>query len=147
MSKDRYESRLRAASPDGIAPDGSEVRVLLRLAGGNMAEFSVQPNQVSIAVRHLSVEELWYVIDGSGEMWRSSGSDAGIVVDLVPGTCVSIPIGTNFQFRSLEKGLRVVGVTMPPWPLERTEAVRVRSARWEPTVKAGPRLGEDPSDR
>jgi mannose-6-phosphate isomerase-like protein (cupin superfamily) len=141
MSAHSYESRLGAAIPDGIAPDGSEVRILLRLAGGSMAEFSLQPGQTSIAVCHLSVEELWYVVDGSGEMWRSAGGGEGVVVDLVPGTCVSIPLGTDFQFRSFENGLRVVGVTMPPWPLDRTEAVRVASTYWESTVEAGPGLG------
>jgi mannose-6-phosphate isomerase-like protein (cupin superfamily) len=38
-------------------------------------------------------------------------------VDLRPGTCLSIPPGTHFQFRAAGGGLlTAVGVTMPPWP-------------------------------
>jgi hypothetical protein len=39
-----------------LAPDGSQVRVLLGLAGGGMAHFSLPPGQVSKAVAHRSVE-------------------------------------------------------------------------------------------
>ena len=38
-------------------------------------------------------------------------------VSLSPGTCVSIPAGTHFQFRAdAGRPLAVIGVTMPPWP-------------------------------
>ena len=38
-------------------------------------------------------------------------------VPLGPGTCLSIPAGTHFQFRADAGGpLTAVGVTMPPWP-------------------------------
>jgi mannose-6-phosphate isomerase-like protein (cupin superfamily) len=46
------------------------------------------------------------------------------VVDLVPGTCLTIPLGTHFQFRaSPAEPVAVVGITMPPWP-GADEAVR-----------------------
>ena len=98
---------------DVQAPDGSEVRVLLSLAGGSMAHFRLPVGEVSRAVRHRTVEEIWYVLSGAGEMWRS---DAG-VVGLAPGVCLTIPVGVAFQFRVLgDEALCVVGVTMPPWP-------------------------------
>ena len=38
-------------------------------------------------------------------------------VPLRPGTSLSIPAGTHFQFRAAGDGpLAAVGVTMPPWP-------------------------------
>ena len=52
------------------APDGARVQVLLSLPGGSMATFTLQPGQVSAAVTHRSVEELWYVVAGRGRMWR-----------------------------------------------------------------------------
>ena len=141
MNAEVFETLQVPAEPDGMAPDGAEVSVLLALAGGSMAEFFLQPDQTSIAVRHLSVEELWYVLDGTGEMWRSSSDGTESVVELTPGTCVSIPVGTTFQFRSLESGLRAVGVTMPPWPVDRIEAVRVEPSQWQATLAEGPGLG------
>jgi mannose-6-phosphate isomerase-like protein (cupin superfamily) len=98
-----------------LAPDGSEVRVLLALSRGSMAHFRLQPGQVSRAVRHRTVEEIWYVLSGEGEMWQSGGS----VVGLETGVCATIPVGVAFQFRcSGNTPLDVVAVTMPPWPGE-----------------------------
>jgi mannose-6-phosphate isomerase-like protein (cupin superfamily) len=116
---------------DVLAPDGSEVRILLALAGGSMAHFRLPPGRISRAVRHRTVEEIWYVLSGQGEMWRSTaGRDE--IIPLSPGTCLTIPIGVSFQFRSTEaEALCAVAVTMPPWPgdneAEPTEGV------WPPT--------------
>jgi mannose-6-phosphate isomerase-like protein (cupin superfamily) len=67
-------------------------------------------------VAHHSVEEIWYILRGHGQMWRRQ-ADREETVALRPGTCISIPAGTHFQFRSASGGpLAAVGVTMPPWP-------------------------------
>jgi mannose-6-phosphate isomerase-like protein (cupin superfamily) len=101
---------------DAIAPDGSDVRVLLRLKGGSMAHFRLGPGLTSRAVAHDSVEEIWYVLRGEGEIWRKSGHRHE-TVPLAAGTCLSIPVGTHFQFRSFGPDpLEIVGVTMPAWP-------------------------------
>ena len=84
---------------DDIARDGSCVRVLLQLASGGMAHFELGAGRVSRAVAHHHVDEIWYILDGRGEMWRRQGSRQE-TVPLVTGTCVSIPVGTQFQFRS-----------------------------------------------
>lgn len=103
---------------DVIAPDGSEVRILLSLTGGSMAHFRLAPGQVSCAVRHRTVEEIWYVLSGQGEMWRATGGEEAIT-QLAPGTCLSIEAGTAFQFRAGEmETLDAVAITMPPWPGE-----------------------------
>jgi mannose-6-phosphate isomerase-like protein (cupin superfamily) len=120
------------ARPDAVAPDGSDVRVLLQLAGGSMAHFELGPRQTSTAVTHRSVEEIWLVLSGRGEMWRRQG-DREEVVSLEPGVCLTIPRKTHFQFRSLgDAPLAAVGVTMPPWPGE-GEASIVHGP-WTPTV-------------
>lgn len=112
----RFDTRQLPESPDVIAPDGSDVRVLLRLGRGSMAHFELAPGRVSRAVAHHAVEELWYIVDGQGQMWRRQG-ERQQTVPLRPGTCLSIPPGTHFQFRASADGpLAAVGVTMPPWP-------------------------------
>jgi mannose-6-phosphate isomerase-like protein (cupin superfamily) len=104
------------ARPDARAPDGADVRILLQLAGGSVAHFALGPGRVSRALTHRTVEEIWYVLGGRGEMWRRQG-DRESVVPLEPSTCLTIPLGTHFQFRSRGPGeLSAVAVTMPPWP-------------------------------
>lgn len=124
------------AEPTVLAPDGSEVRVLLGLAGGGMAHFTLPAGAVAKAVTHRTVEEIWYVVAGEGQMWRrQAGRPEGdeAVVDLRPGTCLTIPLGTHFQFRAGDAcALSAVAITMPPWPGE-GEAVFV-SGPWVPTV-------------
>jgi len=92
------------------------VRVLLRLAGGSMAHFQLRPRQVSRAVTHRTVDEIWYVVAGHGEMWRRQGARE-TVEPLGAGVCLTIPLGTHFQFRALgDEPLAAVAITMPPWP-------------------------------
>ena len=98
------------------APDGSKVAVLLALRGGSMATFTLQPGQVSAAVTHRTVEELWYVVSGHGAMWRRDARQESIT-PLAAGLCLSVPLGTAFQFRNDGAApLVAVAVTMPPWP-------------------------------
>jgi len=121
------------AARDVIAPDGSDVRVLLGLARGGMAHFVLAPGQISTAVTHRTVEEIWYVLSGRGEMWRRQG-DGEDVVAMEPGMCLTIPLGTHFQFRSLgTEELAAVAVTMPPWPGD-GEALVV-AGKWQPTAR------------
>ena len=111
-----FDTMQRPDAPDAVAPDGSDVRVLLRLGRGSMAHFELGPGRVSRAVAHHRVDEIWYILAGQGQMWRRQ-ADRQETVPLRPGTCVSIPAGTHFQFRSASDGpLEAVGVTMPPWP-------------------------------
>lgn len=124
------------AEPDAVAPDGSRVRVLLALSRGSVAHFQLAPGQTSVPVAHRTVEEIWFFLDGRGEMWRSLGDEED-VVEVGPGVCVTLPVGTRFQFRALgDRPLQAVGVTMPPWPGE-GEADFVEG-RWPPTVLPGP---------
>jgi mannose-6-phosphate isomerase-like protein (cupin superfamily) len=101
---------------DVVAPDGTDVRVLLGLAGGAMAHFTLAPGQTSAAVAHRTVEEIWFVVRGRGEMWRRADEQEEIVA-LEPGVCLTIPLGTRFQVRAIGvEPLAAVAVTMPPWP-------------------------------
>lgn len=131
-----FETKVVPAEPTAIAPDGSAVRVLVGVAGGGMAHFELGPHEVAVAVRHRTVDELWYFTQGRGQMWRQQGDQAE-VVDVHPGTSLSIPVGTAFQFRSLgHKPLVAVAVTLPPWPGP-GEAELV-DGPWPPTLSPGP---------
>ena len=114
-----------------VAPDGSDLRILLGLAAGGMAHFELAAGQTAGAVTHRTVEEIWYVLSGSGEMWRKQGEREETVA-LAPGVCLSIPLGTHFQLRaSATQGVAAVAITMPPWPGE-GEAVPV-AGPWPPS--------------
>lgn len=103
---------------DDVAPDGSDVRILLGLRNGGMAHFELAPGQTSTAVAHRTVEEIWFILSGRGEMWRRQDHHEE-VVPVEPHDCLTIPLGTHFQFRALgSEPLAVVAVTMPPWPGE-----------------------------
>ena len=111
-----FDTMQLPGAPDAVAPDGSDVRVLLRLGRGSMAHFELAAGRVSRAVAHRAVEEIWYVLAGHGRMWRRHG-ERQETVPLRPGTCLSIPAGSHFQFRADgDSPLAAVGVTMPPWP-------------------------------
>jgi mannose-6-phosphate isomerase-like protein (cupin superfamily) len=126
-----FETASLPADADAIAPDGSEVRLLPRLAGGSMAHFTLAAGTTSRAVEHRTVEEIWYCVLGRGEMWRSTDGHEEIVT-LEPGVAITIPLGTRFQFRAFaDAPFRAVGVTMPPWPGD-DEAVAV-AGPWAPT--------------
>jgi mannose-6-phosphate isomerase-like protein (cupin superfamily) len=111
-----FVTRMRSDAPDVIAPDGSEVRILASALRGSMAQFTLPPGAVSVAVAHCTVEEVWLVMKGRGRMWRKLG-DAEETVSLSPGVSIAIPVGAGFQFRNDgDEPLDCVGVTMPPWP-------------------------------
>jgi mannose-6-phosphate isomerase-like protein (cupin superfamily) len=127
-----FSSKRLPVERDAVAPDGSDVRILLGLTGGGMAHFELPPGDTSRAVVHRTVEEIWFFLAGRGELWRKKGGREEIVpVDA--GMCVTIPVGTRFQFRCFGyQPLAAVAVTMPPWPGD-GEAIPVRGA-WPPSV-------------
>ncbi|MFD7904814.1 cupin domain-containing protein [Kitasatospora sp. NPDC059722] len=124
-------------APVVVAPDGAAVFPLLDLAGqGSLAVFELAPGDVTRAVSHATVQELWFVTEGRGRLWRRQG-DREETVPLAPGTAASIPLGTAFQFRAdddAEGPLRIAAVTMPPWPGTDSEA-RPEKGPWEATVR------------
>jgi mannose-6-phosphate isomerase-like protein (cupin superfamily) len=128
----KFETKRIAAEPDAIAPDGSEVRVMCQVPRGGLAIFSLPPRAVAKSVAHRTVEEVWYILSGSGRMWRKLGEHEEIV-ELGPGVSLTIPTGTHFQFRcDGNEPLNAIGATMPPWPGE-SEALFV-DGTWQPTV-------------
>ena len=101
---------------DYLAPDKSEIRLLVDGDGGGFAHCLLPAGSVSSAVRHRTVEELWYVLKGEGEVWRSRDGEERI--DRVrQGDSIRIRVDTSFQFRAGEQhDLKLLLATMPPWP-------------------------------
>ena len=120
---------------DYLAPDTSEITRLTNnehANRGDMAHCSLPGGKVSIATKHKSVEELWYFIEGHGEIWLSN-NDIESVHTVKKGTAIYIPPGISFQFRNLnhEQPLEIIITTMPPWPGS-DEAIQVEG-KWQPT--------------
>ena len=118
-------------TPVAVAPDGTDVRPLLQLKQGSFAHFELAPGRTSFAVAHRTVEEIWCFLAGRGEVWRKNKvQEETVPVDA--GVCLTIPLGTHFQFRCFgSEPLGFVAMTMPPWPGE-DEAYRVEG-KWQPT--------------
>ena len=126
----------RSQQPDATAPDGSEIRLLIdqrhQATKASLCEVTLAAGQVSRPVWHQTVEEIWYVLEGRGSIWRSppaSASQTGHqsqdtpqetaeeIVVVGPGDALTIPIGWSFQFSAgTETALRFLCYTNPPWP-------------------------------
>lgn len=133
---ERFAVRRLPPDADAIAPDGSRVRILLALGRGSVAHFELPPGQTSVAVAHRTVDEIWFFLQGRGEMWRRLGAREDVVA-VDAGVCLTVPVGMHFQFRSAgPEPLTAVGVTMPPWP-GKGEAFFVEGP-WAATVEPGP---------
>ena len=118
---------------DTIAPDGSEIRLLPAIEAASLVHCQLATGMITTAVRHRTVSETWFVLDGAGELWRSadSGQDQhDEVTALRHGVAVDIPLGTTFQFRATSKDpLQLLLLTAPRWP-GADEAVVTATARW-----------------
>ena len=107
-----------------VAPDGSEVRLVLTDAHGatrcSVVEVTIAAGETSRPVHHRTVEEVWYVLSGAGDIWRCPPGAPAAEIPLVrvaAGDCLVIPTGWDFQFRAdANSDMRFLCVTMPAWP-------------------------------
>jgi mannose-6-phosphate isomerase-like protein (cupin superfamily) len=119
------------------APDGSAVRPLCQLPGrASFAHFQLEPGEIAKPVSHATVQEIWYVIGGSGRLWRRHDGRQE-TAPLRPGVCVTIPLGTTFQFRADDAAepLQVVAVTVPPWPVGSEHEAKPEQGPWIPVLR------------
>jgi mannose-6-phosphate isomerase-like protein (cupin superfamily) len=101
---------------DYRASDGSELRRLLDCDQGDVAHLRLPTNSTTAPVCCRTVDQVWYVLEGEGEMWRSrDATDEAVPVGA--GTCLTIPAGTTFQCRNLRlPPLELVIGTFPRLP-------------------------------
>jgi mannose-6-phosphate isomerase-like protein (cupin superfamily) len=122
-----------AENYDVLAPDGSQIRLLVTVGGASMVHCRLLAGQVGRAVRHRTVEEVWFCLSGAGLLWRQGPGQRHQVVELRSGIAVSIPIGVAFQFRARGRDpMDLVITTIPPWP--GPEAAEVVDGYWSATV-------------
>ena len=116
----------RSDHPDVIAPDGSEIRFLINnrhfAITASMVEVTLRAGQTSKPVWHRNVEEIWYILEGSGTVWRyGPNADPTSVheVHVSKGDSLVIPVLWRFQFGAGEsEDLILLCFTVPPWPGE-----------------------------
>lgn len=128
MKQEPEDQRLtigrRNPSPDGTAPDGSEIRLLIdhrhSAQRASLIEVTLLAGQVSRPVWHRRVEEVWYILEGRGQVWRcppGAGPDTELPVPVGPGDALVIPTNWRFQFSAHKDApLRFLCYTSPPWP-------------------------------
>ena len=114
-------TRRASPEPDAIAPDGSEIRLLAAHAQGalyaSLCEVRLPAGAVSRPVAHRSVEEIWYILEGCGRVWRRPRGGRGDAMEVGPGDSIVIPATWAFQFSAAPDGpLRFLCYTSPPWP-------------------------------
>lgn len=132
----------RSDGADATAPDGSEIRLLINgrhlAARASLVEVTLAAGQVSRPVWHQTVEEVWYILEGRGWVWRRPPeSDPASVapVAVSPGDALTIPSGWRFQFSADAGGpLRFLCYTSPPWPGEGEAQPAGRGGLGEATV-------------
>ena len=132
----------RASRPDATAPDGSQIRLLAdgrnAASKSSLVEVTLPAGQVSRPVYHRTVEEIWYILEGEGQVWRCPpGADAGAVPPqaVSPGDALVIPTGWRFQFAAAaDAPLRFLCHTTPPWPGDAEAAPAERGGLGEATV-------------
>ena len=116
----------RSPTPDAIAPDGSEIRLLVTDREGatksSLVEVTLGAGEVTRPVKHRTVEEIWYVLEGSGKVWRgppNTAPESVAAFPVSPGDALVIPTGWAFQFSAdAQNELRFLCHTTPPWPGE-----------------------------
>ena len=109
------------AMADTIAPDGSEIRVLADAAHGatraSLCEVRLAAGAVSRPVVHRTVEEIWHVTAGRGQVWRCAPGHTATPIDVRVGDTLVIPRGWRFQFpAAADTALVFLCYTSPPWP-------------------------------
>ncbi len=126
------QTRSFPETPDARSPAGAEIRYLMEGATGNMIHSTVSPGQVNRATIHATVSEFWYILSGSGEIWRRDNGAEKVTV-LEAGVSIDIPVGTAFQYRCTGTDtLQLLCIAMPPWPGD--QEATVIQGPWTPTA-------------
>jgi mannose-6-phosphate isomerase-like protein (cupin superfamily) len=114
------EVRSRADAEPFTTADGSTIRVLLDAETGgarnqSLAEAVLEPGQETERHYHAETEELYVLLEGSGEMELD-----GDRRDVRPGDAILIPAGAWHQLRAGADELRFLCCCAPPYRHEDT---------------------------
>ena len=109
LGRVEIRNRDRDAEPF-TTKDGSEIRELMHTAKQSLAEATVAPGQATERHYHRESEELYYVLDGSGELDLDGERRA-----VGPGDAVLIPPGARHSFTGGAEGARFLCCCAPPY--------------------------------
>ena len=115
-----------------LSPAGAEIRLLMDHSAASFVHCTLKKGKISQATIHQTVREFWYILSGSGAIWRRQEDQESIAL-LNPKIIIDIPMATQFQYRSDEHGdLEFLCFTTPTWPGS-DESRFVTDGPWEPT--------------
>lgn len=83
-----------------VSDDGSEIRVMPGINGVESVHCRLLKHQVIKASRHKTVSQIWYVLDGTGDIWLKDTSGKESITPLKKGVAITVPLGFAFQFRN-----------------------------------------------
>lgn len=115
------EIRSRAAAEPFTTTDGSVIRSLLDranapVANASLAEATLEAGESTTRHRHAVSEEMYYLVEGEGEM-ELDGATRRVGV----GDAILIPPGARHRITAVGPGpLRLLCVCAPPWSAEDT---------------------------
>ncbi len=114
------EIRARDRAEPFTTKDGSTIRELLGpttapVRSQSLAEAALAPGQATERHYHAASEELYYLLDGEGEM-EIDGERAQVG----PGDAILIPAGAWHQITAAGAGLRFLCCCSPPYRHEDT---------------------------
>ena len=113
---------VRSETPDATAPDGAEIRVLIDKPQGAMrlslAEALVKPGGRTACVSHSTIEEIWYIVRGTGVFHRQAPGGSGEeAAEVAAGDALLIPTGYRFWVENTgPSDLVFLCCGTPPWP-------------------------------
>lgn len=99
-----------------IAPDGSEIRLLTRSEKGSLCLCTLPVGVTTLAVKHKTITELWYFLEGQGKVWRKNHIEEKID-EVKAGVSLTIDPNVSFQFCNTgQQPLKFLITTIPAWP-------------------------------
>ena len=109
------EIRARDRAESFTTADGSTIRELLGLPTSSarnqsLAEATLEPGRSTRRHYHRESEEIYYLVEGSGEM-EVDGERANVE----PGDAILIPPGAWHEIRASAAGLRFLCSCAPPY--------------------------------
>ena len=116
--------------PSYTSPSGkTEIRMLPNLPSGEITHATIGARETSSPAYLDSLHEFFFVLAGTGQLWRGAGTTAELV-DLRPLRCVSIPPEVNFQYRSDDEPMIFLVVVVPRWSADHWHAAP--GGLWDP---------------
>ncbi|MFI7494386.1 cupin domain-containing protein [Kocuria sp. M4R2S49] len=128
------------SSPDYVSPGGvADIRELINVTAGELTHVTLPPNKISRPAYVHPCSEWFYVVAGTGQLWDGMSRKT---LTLSPGTCVRIPPGCPFQYRSGSSWLEFVLAALPKWEKQYHHALQ--SGEWVPNLSAEDALETNP---